>query len=203
MEADQISTDVFEIEDLRVLEAMNNPTRLRILNRLTEPHSVKEVAAALDLPTTRLYYHVNALERVGVIRVVQTRKVGAMMEKLYQVAATHFRPGPGIVEGIDDFEWAADVIAGSILDGARLDTVNALSRHLADVKAGATMEELDGTLGRTIGSMTADTAAEFARRIEALAVEMSTGDTNDSEGAEYAFTFVFFPMSSPMRGIGS
>ncbi len=63
--------DVMDVEDLRVLEAMNNPLRLKILNQLTEPRSVKEVADVLHLLPTRLYYHINALERVGVVRVVR------------------------------------------------------------------------------------------------------------------------------------
>lgn len=195
--------DVFEIEDLRVLEAMNNPTRLRILTQLTQPHSVKEVAKVLQLPPTRLYYHVNALEKVGVIRVVETRKVGAMVEKLYQVVATHFRPGPKIADGIEDFEWAADVMAGAVLDGARLDAISALSSHLSDVSSGASIEDLPGTLGRSLGSMTAKKAAEFVQRLEELAVEMAPGDVDDAEAEEYAFSFVFFRMSAPVRGAGS
>lgn len=193
--------DVFEIEDLRMLEAMNNPTRLRILNQLTSPHSVKEVAQALHLPPTRLYYHVNAMERFGLIRVVETRKVGALQEKLYQVVSTHFRPGAKIVEGVEDFDWAAGVMAGAILDGARLDAVRALSTHLANVSSGASIDEMDGSLGRTIGSMTAEAASEFAKKVEKLAIEMSAGDEDDRDGEEYAFSYVFFPMSA--RGIGS
>jgi DNA-binding transcriptional ArsR family regulator len=195
--------EVFEIENLRVLEAMNNPTRLQILNQLTQPRSVKEVAEALDLPPTRLYYHVNALEKVGVIRVVGTRKVGAILEKQYQVVSTHFRPGPKIVEGIDDFPWAAGVIVGAVLDGARLDAERSLSEHLAAVAAGGGINQLHGTLGRTIGSMTAEKATEFAHRVEEIAIEMANGEPDDSEGNEYAFSFVFFPMAAPIRGFGS
>jgi DNA-binding transcriptional ArsR family regulator len=195
--------DVMEVEDLRVLEAMNNPLRLKILSHLTEPRSVKEVAHALHLPPTRLYYHINALERFGVIRVVDTHKVGAIMEKVYQVVATHFRPGPGIAQGIEDYEWAAGVMAGTVLDGARLDAVSALSAHLANVSTGDPIDSLHGTLGRVIGSMTWDRADDFAKRVEDLAIEMSSGEYDDDEGDEYAFSFVFLRMSAPVRGIGS
>lgn len=195
----RIIDEVFEIEDLRILEALNNPTRLLILGQLTQPHSVKEVAEALGMPPTRLYYHVNALEKVGVVRVVDTRKVGAILEKKYQIVSTNFRPGPKIIEGIDDFEWAAGVMVGAVIDGARLDAERSLSDHLKNVASGAAIDDLHGTLGRAIGSMTAEAATEFARRVEEIAMEMSKDDPDRSGNEDdYAFSFVFFPMAAPL-----
>lgn len=52
--------------------------RLRILGLLRrEPRTLKQLVAELDLPTTRLYYHVNLLESHGLIRAVETRIVFA------------------------------------------------------------------------------------------------------------------------------
>jgi hypothetical protein len=93
-------------------------------------------------------------------------------------------------------------MAGTVLDGARLDAVNALSDHLANVSTGDPIDSLHGTLGRAIGSMTRDRADDFSKRVEELAMEMSSGEYGD-EGDEYAFSFVFLRMSAPVRGIGS
>lgn len=193
--------ETLEIEDLRVLEVLNNSTRLRMLAQMVQPISVKELAAAMDVPVTRLYYHIKALEGVGVIRVADTRKVGPMVEKRYQVVATQFKASPKIAEGVEDFVWAAGVIAGTVLDGARLDAVRSLSGHLADVSAGTPFEAIVGTLGRSVGSMTREQALEFGERLEQLAYEMSDGEIDN--GVDFAFSFVFFPMASPIRGVSS
>ena len=65
-----------EVEDTRVLEAFRNPTRVRLLRLLRDPYTVKGLAQRLDVPPTRLYHHVNVLEEVGLIEVVETRPAG-------------------------------------------------------------------------------------------------------------------------------
>ena len=46
-------------------EALTSGLRMRILQMFHEPSSVREVAERLDMPVTRLYYHVNLLEESG------------------------------------------------------------------------------------------------------------------------------------------
>ena len=87
---DHEPVEVLEVEDIGLFEALNNPIRFRIIRHLQEPRSVKEVAELFGVPPTRLYYHFNMLEEAGVISVVETRKAGAMLQKLYQVRARRF-----------------------------------------------------------------------------------------------------------------
>jgi predicted ArsR family transcriptional regulator len=47
-------------------------------------HTVKELAAALDVPPTRLYYHVRMLEEHGLIEVVDRRMVSGIEERRYR-----------------------------------------------------------------------------------------------------------------------
>jgi len=47
-----------------------------------EPSTARDLAQNLDVPVTRLYYHLNLLLEVGVIEVVETRKSGAMLQRL-------------------------------------------------------------------------------------------------------------------------
>jgi DNA-binding transcriptional ArsR family regulator len=75
--------EYLEIDDIEVFEVLNNPVRVRILRQLMEPKSVKGVAESLNMPPTRLYYHFNLMEEAGIIFVVETRKAGAMMQRLY------------------------------------------------------------------------------------------------------------------------
>src|SRR5205085_3177564 len=46
--------------------------------------TVKELAAALDVPTTRLYYHMKILEQHGLVEVVERRMVSGIEERRYR-----------------------------------------------------------------------------------------------------------------------
>lgn len=189
---------VYEVDDLHILEVINNPLRLRILNRLaSEAKTVRDLAEALTVPVTRLYYHLDLLEGAGVIEVVETRKSGARIQRVYRAVATHFKPGPNLLENVGDKRKLAEAAAGAVLDGARLDAVAGILQHL-DHMEGSAAEEVPGNVGRTMVRLRREDAVELTERLAALAREMD--DREDPDGEEYAFSFVFFPMVAPMRG---
>ncbi|CAN5883492.1 hypothetical protein BH23ACT5_BH23ACT5_20100 [soil metagenome] len=90
------------IEDIRVLEVLNNPMRLQILHQLKEPRTVRELSEVLAVPVTRLYHHVNLLERADVIGVVKL----ANPVPVCSVSIGRRQPGssqdPGLLENIAD-----------------------------------------------------------------------------------------------------
>ena len=186
--------DVLEVEDIEVFEILNNPARLRIMRRLVEPKSIREVAESLEVPPTRLYYHFNLLEEAGVIEVVETRKVGAMLQKVFQTVAKSFRPSPKLVEGDHAPHELAKIAAATVIDGARLDAEQALTHHLESVRAGDVDADAGGSLGRSVSFLTEGQAKAFSEKLEKLvAEEFESEDTE--EGTEYGFTYVFFPLS--------
>src|SRR5262245_20848099 len=63
--------DEWIVSDLETLKLLGNPLRAQILQELVaRPMSVKQIAAALGEPVTKLYRHVDLMLRAGVIRVV-------------------------------------------------------------------------------------------------------------------------------------
>ena len=191
--SDKEPADILEIDDIEVFEVLNNPTRFRILRLLQEPRSVKDVADHLGVPPTRLYYHFNMMEEAKVIRVTETRKAGAMVQKLYQVTAKGFRPSPAIARGGYDPHEMAKITAGVILDGARVDAEEALTEHFARLRAGSD-EKIGGLLRRSLAYMTREQAVEFADRL-AKFVEDEFDVHDDGDGDEYGLTLVFFPLA--------
>jgi DNA-binding transcriptional ArsR family regulator len=183
----------FEIDDVRVLEALNNPTRLRILYQLMESSTVRELARRLDVPVTRLYYHLNLMEDLGVLEVVETRKRGAMLERVYRAVATNFVPAHDLIDKTDDKDRVINAGVGVVLDGARLDAVAGLLGH-----SQSPGEEPTGTLGRCVVPMSEVNALKFTERIGEIVEEMKL--LEDKDGEEYAFSFVFFPMVGPVKG---
>lgn len=183
-------TEIMEIEDIHVFEVMNNRFRHRIMRELVEPMSVKALAGILDVPVTRLYYHVNQLADVGLIRVVDERKVGAILEKIYQTSAQTFRPGKKLLEADRDPAEMARIAAAVVLDPARVDAEAMLTREFEK----GVSSDMPGTLGRGQTMMTRSRAAEFEKRIEALLAEMETDD-DDEDAVECSISVVFAPLT--------
>src|SRR5262245_61562583 len=83
------------------LRALAHPLRLRILELFAEaPRTTMQVAELLGQPPTRLYHHVNALERSGLLRLRETRPNRGTVEKWYEAVAQRF--GETVPAGSDD-----------------------------------------------------------------------------------------------------
>lgn len=78
------------IEDLETIKVIADERRLALLRLLVKPQTVKEISAALEIPQSQLYYHVNLLEKHGLIQVVGTNLVSGILEKQYQATAKQF-----------------------------------------------------------------------------------------------------------------
>jgi DNA-binding transcriptional ArsR family regulator len=189
-----------EVEDIEVFEVLNNPLRLRILRQLVEPNPIRAVAEALNVPPTRLYYHFDLLEDAGVIRVVETRKVGAMLQKVYQTTARSFRPSAKLTEGDHSPSELAKITAGVVLDGARLDAEEALERHFEAVVGGADPKEArsSGSIGRSLAFFSKERAQEFAQKLEKMLEEEFDPD-HGKDGIEFAFSYTFFPVAGALE----
>jgi DNA-binding transcriptional ArsR family regulator len=79
------------IKDLAQVRVLAHPLRLRILGVLgREAHTTKQVAEILGEKPTRLYHHVEALERAGLLLLTETRPNRGTLERYYRAAGTKF-----------------------------------------------------------------------------------------------------------------
>jgi len=96
------------VDHVGVLKAMADPTRMAILAALMKTRgdlpvmSVKELAAELGEPQTKLYRHVRQLEAVGLIRVASTRLVSGILEQRYQASQQDLILGRGFLQAHAD-----------------------------------------------------------------------------------------------------
>lgn len=186
--------DCLEIDDIEVFEILNNPMRFRILRELMSPRSVRDLAEAMQVPPTRLYYHVNLLEEAGIIAVAQTRKVGAMVQKVYQTTARGFKPSPRLAQSDHEPPELAKIAAGVVFDGARIDAEEALTTHFERVRSEGE-HKMHGALSRTVARFSPAEADEFADLLaEFLEQHFDPHDRGD--GDEYGLTLAFLPVSS-------
>src|SRR5262245_12600898 len=91
-----MAEDVYTLTDLAQVKVLADPRRLRILEAFGEERTTKQVAELLGEPPTRLYHHVLALERIGLIRRTRTRQNRGTVEKYYRAIAKAFRADSGM-----------------------------------------------------------------------------------------------------------
>ena len=210
-----LSDDVYLIDDLETLRLLTQPLRLRLLEALrtsSEPMAVKELAAALGVPQTRLYHHVNLLEERGLIRVAQTRLVSGIVEKRYVVTAarigvdrTLLAPAAAGDEGLETLE----VLLSVVLDEVRSEIKQAVRAGLIDLELSG--EDKVGprrlVLGRKWFWLTDAEVEEFERamvelgkRFEHRAVGPARRETAEDDARLYEQLIGFYPAVSPPGG---
>lgn len=89
--------DVCLIDDVEQAVALLKPMRLELLKRMAEPRSCPELAEALGEATQKVYYHVKALEGARLVEKITERRVGGIMEGVYQAAARSYWLSPRLV----------------------------------------------------------------------------------------------------------
>jgi len=80
------------ITTLDQAKALFDELRLRMVNGLgSDLMTTKQLAEKLVEKPTKLYHHMEVLEKNGLVRVVETRIKSGIIEKYYQVVAKRFR----------------------------------------------------------------------------------------------------------------
>lgn len=167
--------DQMVIKDLETLKVLTDPMRLQILELMAKPITVKVVAKSLDMPPTKLYYHVSQLEEHGIIRVVSTRVVSGIIEKQYQVMAKSFSVDRSLLnlEKHDWQEW--DGIWHNLIDGVSADIRKGLESGLIQI-GDEHPPHKRLMLGRSIVKMTPQQADTFIEKLKTLLEDYDQSD---------------------------
>jgi DNA-binding transcriptional ArsR family regulator len=86
--------DVAVIEDPAVAEVSLDPVRARLLAELVEPGSASTLAARVGLPRQKVNYHLRALERHGLLDLVEERRKGNCTERVLRATAVSYVISP-------------------------------------------------------------------------------------------------------------
>ena len=74
--------------------ALLDPTRRQLLARLGEPDSAAGLSRKLGLPRQRINYHLRALEKEGLVELVEERRRGNCTERVVRATARSFVISP-------------------------------------------------------------------------------------------------------------
>jgi len=173
------------------LRALAHPLRLRIMELFAEsPKTTKRVAELLGEPPTRLYHHVAALERAGLIRLKETRKNRGTVEKWYQAISRTLGSAPDGARKRGENVASKRAVAMTVLEQSRREVVNAMGKPggeppmLARLVMSAPPSMLPKVRQRLYGYLK-EIQAEFER---------DESVPSDAEHERWAMTLTFAPV---------
>jgi DNA-binding transcriptional ArsR family regulator len=92
--------DVAVIEDPEAAEVSLDPVRSRLLAELAEPGSASTLATRVGLPRQKVNDHLRALERHGLVELVEERRKGNMTERVLRATAASYLISPAALAAV-------------------------------------------------------------------------------------------------------
>lgn len=188
----------FLITNLETLKVISEPLRIRVLELLSDdPRTVKQLAAAMEMAATKLYYHVNMLELHGLIRITGTRLVSGILEKQYQATAYSYRVDRTLLTVATPGEDQLSPLVTIVFDHARDHIKRGIASGLIDLSpARAPLRKLAFT--HTSGRIGTERAGEFCRRLEELIREFDQVASDSPDGGHmYGMVLTLYPLALP------
>ncbi len=187
------------ITELETLKILADPLRNQVLEILAaDPQTINQIAEKLDTPASKLYYHFNLLEKHNLVKVVDTRVIGNIIEKHYWVTAYDFKMDDSLCtfttpEGKENL----NLMVVAAIDTTRDDILRSLAARTAALAQGATPKERHMTINRELSRIPDELADEFKERLCALVEEFEAAN-DDSPAPEgelqtYGLTVALYP----------
>ncbi|PRY00753.1 ArsR/SmtB family transcription factor [Allonocardiopsis opalescens] len=93
--------DVAVIDDPKAAEASLDPVRARLLAELAEPGSATTLAQRVGLTRQKANYHLRALERHGLVELVEERRKGNCTERVLRATAASYVISPSALSAVE------------------------------------------------------------------------------------------------------
>jgi hypothetical protein len=190
------------VADLEQVRMLADPLRLKLLGAFGQtPRTTKQVAGILGEKPTKLYHHVEALQRAGLIELKETRPNRGTVEKYYQAVATRFEvPASLFALEVPGAEPSASPrgMLDSILESTRRELLDSLP----EVAPADGAERQRALVARMIIDGPPERIdrlrSELIDWMEKWRAEEGEGSKAGEEGAQrYGLTVAFYPLRRP------
>jgi DNA-binding transcriptional ArsR family regulator len=189
------------LTDLDQMKVLADPLRIRILELLCEERTTKQVAEILRQPPTRLYHHVAALERVGLIRLARTRQRRGALEKYYLAVARTFSADSRLFSSAPpaQVKEAAQGVAAQFLESTAADLRALLDRGEIDRGQPAEAPAQEGILSYLEVRGSPKELKAIGAKLKKLIRSVGSKSKSAASGPAYRLTIAFFPLAGGRR----
>jgi DNA-binding Lrp family transcriptional regulator len=188
---------VLMVKDLETLKILADPLRNQILEILAPGKlTVNQIAEKLGLSSSKLYYHINLLEKHGLIQEVDSIIKANIIEKVYWITAYECKMDENLCNfstPIGQQSTMTSMVAP--IDTTREDILRSLEARATALEQGAEPHPRDVIVRREVQNMSDDIADQFADRLNAILEDFKKyeGDESDQDTHTRALTIAFYP----------
>ena len=186
---------IFYIQDLETLKVLTDPLRLQILEVLSlEPQTVNQIAGKLGLSSSRLYYHFNMLEEHGLIKVVETRTVNNIIEKVFWLTAKEISIDKNLLNlSLESDQENIHQIMESTVDALHEDIIRSLQARKFHLARGAEPMPRSIMMNSQKKRLKDETYQKFLKRVEEVVKEFADLEEETGKGQDInVFNFSCF-----------
>lgn len=153
-------TDLEVIDDPATAMVALDPIRARLLSELAEPGSAASLASRVGLARQKVNYHLRALEAHGLVRPVEHRKWGGLVERRVVATAASYVVSPAAMgEAANDPDRATDRLSARYVIALAARVV----REVGEIIRGAKEQ------GKHLATLAIDTEVRFRSPVERAA----------------------------------
>ncbi|HXT34731.1 MAG TPA: helix-turn-helix domain-containing protein [Chloroflexota bacterium] len=121
--------DTYQLETVEQMRTLADPLRLRIIDCLSRrAMTATQLGAILELPANKVHYHVRELERVGLVRLVETREKSGILEKYFRLVAHSLQVPESLLQAVTPDESVA--LAGKMLNSLTRNFLRAFAQAM-------------------------------------------------------------------------
>lgn len=90
--------EIYMIDSLEQLKSISNPLRVKIIHLIgIKPLTSQMLSDELEVPRSKIHYHLKELEKNGLIEVVKTEQVRNFIQMFYQPIAQSIIASPDLL----------------------------------------------------------------------------------------------------------
>ena len=188
---------VLMIKDLETLKILADPLRNQILEMLAPGKlTVNQIAEKLGLTPSKLYYHINLLEKHGLIQEVDSIIKANIIEKVYWITAYECKMDENLCNfstPIGQQSTMTSMVAP--IDTTREDILRSLEARATALEQGAEPHPRDVVIFRELRVMSDEQADQFRDRLQSLLDEFEATEIDEAGAGAHtrALTVAFYP----------
>jgi DNA-binding transcriptional ArsR family regulator len=168
--------DVAVIDNPAAAEVSLDPIRARLLAELAVPGSASTLAVKVGLARQKVNYHLRALERHGLVELVEERRKGNMTERVMRATAASYVISPAALHAVaPDPDRAPDQLSARWL----LALAGRLVQEVGELISRATVAR------RPLATFAIDTEIRFASASDRAAFAAEASDAIEALVAKY------------------